>query len=155
AQRSFPSGGCLPMERCPFCQGELDPSTQRCRQCGRTTSAEPPAPVSPTTVTANASSISCPNCGATMPAGAHFCGACGATFSPSAKAIGTETVPHQLRQAPAALERQHLQEQPGSLAEPEHSKSDPPRTAVALQEDAPKAPDQPNQEEPGHTISPR
>jgi hypothetical protein len=65
------------MQRCPYCQGEVDPTTQTCRQCGRvpfvdmspTAPQPPPPPPRPTCY--------CTACGDALPDGARFCGRCG------------------------------------------------------------------------------
>jgi len=62
------------MERCISCQGELDPATRRCRQCGQfqpITRVDTPAPAVET------QSIRCPQCGNIVRAGARFCSNCG------------------------------------------------------------------------------
>ena len=62
------------MQRCAFCQGELDPATLICRACGR---VQPigddditlvPAPEARDTL-----SRYCPSCNELLPASARFC----------------------------------------------------------------------------------
>lgn len=75
------------MQRCAFCQGELDPATRICRACGR---VQPPADDDITLVPppkakgAGALTRPCPNCNALLPAAARFCGHCGQALPPLA-----------------------------------------------------------------------
>jgi len=67
------------MERCRFCQGELDPTTRICQECGRTEPGVsgtilPASP--PETLTGR-----CPSCGRVLPLRARFCANCGQSFS--------------------------------------------------------------------------
>jgi predicted amidophosphoribosyltransferase len=65
------------MQRCIFCQGELEPTTQRCRQCGQIL----PVPAMGIAVqVVNARSKYCPHCGHGIRVNARFCGNCGATL---------------------------------------------------------------------------
>jgi tetratricopeptide (TPR) repeat protein len=62
------------MERCQLCQGEIDPATDRCCQCGRskmTGVAETEATIQKDGM------ISCLYCQAQLPLQARFCGTCG------------------------------------------------------------------------------
>jgi hypothetical protein len=77
------------MDRCVFCQGELDAAGRFCRQCGqmqpeRAVSAPNSGaiPDKPTEVLHKA----CPSCGLELPAWARFCGRCGHSFSQPAEA---------------------------------------------------------------------
>ena len=63
------------MDRCLFCQGEVDGATHLCRRCGRVQPAQfattlLDSPTLPLTVR-------CPDCGNLLPAQAQFCGTCG------------------------------------------------------------------------------
>jgi hypothetical protein len=66
------------MQRCAFCQGELDPATLICRACGR---VQPPGDEDITLVpparAQGAQVRRCPQCDALLPAAARFCGRCG------------------------------------------------------------------------------
>ncbi len=62
------------MERCNSCQGELEPTTRRCRRCGQI------QPLSATAIpvqVVNGRSKYCPHCGHPIRANARFCGNCG------------------------------------------------------------------------------
>ena len=69
------------MQRCAFCQGELDPATRICRACGR---VQPPADDDITLVPPPKGALTrhCPNCGTLLPAAARFCGRCGQALEP-------------------------------------------------------------------------
>lgn len=111
------------MERCPVCQGVLDPETRRCQQCGYTAPTSLPA----TSAAQQAETRPCPNCGSLLPPQARFCSACGQSLrstlpkdivnpQPSAKPIRSD--------APAA---------PAGVAEPS-SKPQLQQSVASLQE---------------------
>ena len=112
------------MERCPFCQGELDPNSHRCQKCGRTVPAVPSIPLASAAAVEETASLRCPNCGAAMPADARFCGACGTSFNLSpekAKAVSAAQ-PVQPLAASAEQKTQAVLEKP---AEPASEKDEP------------------------------
>ncbi len=68
------------MERCPYCQGEVDPVTRTCRWCGRV----PFEDVSPTMPAPQPRPPRyCTACGDALPEGALFCGRCGKPVIPA------------------------------------------------------------------------
>lgn len=108
------------MDRCVFCQGELDASGRFCRQCGqmqpeRATSTPLDASVSklPTQVLHKV----CPSCGLKVPAWARFCGRCGYSFSESS----SQPAEAEASQAPEAAA-----ETPQPTAEPAAEAPQPP-----------------------------
>jgi Novel STAND NTPase 1/TIR domain/Chlamydia polymorphic membrane protein (Chlamydia_PMP) repeat len=62
------------MDRCPFCQGEVDGATRFCCQCGRVQ----PAQFATTLLDSETPSliVRCPDCGSPLPAQAQSCSSC-------------------------------------------------------------------------------
>ena len=64
------------MEQCSFCQGNVDPTTHLCSQCGRSQPVETtPLPPGAEALTDSAT-VRCQRCGAEVRATAHFCPNC-------------------------------------------------------------------------------
>lgn len=75
------------MERCIFCQGEIDQARGICLRCGQ---AQPTKVGAVALAAASAPIIRCPKCGEGVPSGARFCPTCGQPFvnpAPSVPAI--------------------------------------------------------------------
>lgn len=62
------------MQSCVFCQGTVEPASQRCQQCGR---VQPEMRATAAAAPAQTLTTSCLHCGERLPAGARFCGRCG------------------------------------------------------------------------------
>jgi hypothetical protein len=123
------------MDRCVFCQGELDATGRFCRQCGqmqpeRTASAPLSASLSnlPTQVLHKP----CPSCGLELPAWARFCGRCGHSFSQPIS---------QPAEAPSTAEPVAPQPSPsepaGALQPPAEPMQTPPAASAELEETLP------------------
>jgi hypothetical protein len=70
------------MQRCAFCQGELDPATLICRACGRVQPSQDDDITLVPEGRKDALTRHCPNCNELLPAAARFCGRCGQTLTP-------------------------------------------------------------------------
>src|SRR5262245_48761007 len=91
------------MQRCAFCQGELDPATLICRACGR---VQPPSDDDVTLPQGARDTFTrrCPSCNILLPASARFCGNCGQPLiQPFAGAAGN--ILHDTNSPPASKPR--------------------------------------------------
>jgi hypothetical protein len=93
------------MQRCAFCQGELDPATRICRACGRVQPiGDDDITLVPSRKAKGALTRHCPNCHALLPASARFCGRCGQTLVPLAEEAAGRTL-HDTNTPPAIKTR--------------------------------------------------
>jgi hypothetical protein len=89
------------MERCIFCQGDLEPVTWCCRQCGRT---QPERQVNRATGAVQEKLFThCRACGEILPIQARFCGRCGQVLSSSPN-LAPDCFRDELNQASLTLE---------------------------------------------------
>ncbi|HEU5199019.1 MAG TPA: zinc ribbon domain-containing protein [Ktedonobacterales bacterium] len=76
------------MEHCVYCQGTLEPTTRRCKQCGRT--QQEPLASTPMQAAVEAQEIQCPRCGTRLPGQARFCRRCGQPLQARQEALHEE-----------------------------------------------------------------